>query len=109
MEELYQMSPPEARTLLGTGNRESLDIINLVLQVCLDGTMKTHVMYRCNLNSKQVQDYLGLLDKFGLVERVDSPDNGRTVYRTTERGRRFIRSYAELLEIFDIYNKQEQP
>ena len=40
------------------GNRESLEIIDLILLVCLNGTMKTHIMYKCNLNSKQVQEYL---------------------------------------------------
>jgi predicted transcriptional regulator len=95
--------PYDAKRVLGSGNRESLDIINLILQVCLNGTMKTHIMYKCNLNSKQVQDYLELLLKFQLVERIDSPP-ARSVYRTTERGNRFIKAYAELFEIFDFLN-----
>jgi predicted transcriptional regulator len=91
----------DAMRVLGFGNRESLDIIDLILLVCMKGTMKTHVMYKCNLNSKQVQDYLELLLKFGLIERNDVL-NGRNTYKTTERGKRFIKAYAELFEIFDL-------
>jgi len=95
--------PGDARRVLGFGNRESLDIIDLILLVCTSGTMKTHVMYKCNLNSKQVQDYLELLLKFELIERSDA-QNGRNTYKTTERGKRFIKAYAELFEIFDLVN-----
>jgi predicted transcriptional regulator len=98
---MTQVQPADAKRVLGFGNRESLDIIDLILLVCLNGTMKTHVMYKCNLNSKQVQDYLELLLKFALVERSDSL-KGRSTYKTTERGKRFIKAYAELFEIFDL-------
>jgi len=96
--------PSDAKNILGFGNRESLDIIDLILLVCMNGTMKTHVMYKCNLNSRQVQDYLELLLKFGLLERAT--EEKRTTYQTTERGRRFIKAYAELFEIFDLIHEQ---
>lgn len=101
---MTQVVPAEARRVLGSGNRESLDIIDLILLVCANGTMKTHVMYKCNLNSKQVQDYLELLLKFELLERSDS-QKGRSTYKTTERGRRFIKAYTELFEIFGLVNE----
>ena len=99
---MTQVIPADARRVLGFGNRESLDIIDLILLVCLNGTMKTHVMYKCNLNSKQVQDYLELLLKFRLLEKNDSRE--RTTYLTTDRGRHFIKAYAELFEIFGPMN-----
>jgi predicted transcriptional regulator len=97
---MSQVIPSDAKRVLGSGNRESLDIINLILQVCSNGTMKTHIMYKCNLNSKQVQEYLELLLRFNLVQKIDSA-TARSVYQTTDRGRRLIRAYAELFEIFD--------
>src|SRR5271155_916244 len=100
---MSQVIPSDARRVLGSGNRESLDIINLILKVCLNGTMKTHIMYRCNLNSKQVQDYLELLLKFHLLDRIDS-SSARSVYKTNERGLRFIKAYSELFEIFNLLN-----
>jgi predicted transcriptional regulator len=68
--------------------------------------MKTHIMYKCNLNSKQVQEYLEMILKFELVQRIER-ESGRSVYETTERGRRFIKVYAELLEIFDPLGERQ--
>ena len=101
---MTQVIPSEAKNILGFGNRESLDIIDLILLVCLSGTMKTHVMYKCNLNSRQVQDYLELLLKFQLLEKSETEEK-RTIYETTERGKRFIKAYAELFEIFDLVHE----
>jgi len=102
---MSQLIPSDAKNILGFGNRESLDIIDLILLVCLSGTMKTHVMYKCNLNSRQVQDYLELLLKFQLLEKRETEEK-RTIYQTTDRGRRFIEAYAELFEIFDLVHEK---
>jgi predicted transcriptional regulator len=103
---MMRMIPSKATNVLGSGNRESLDIINLVLHVCANWTMKTHVMYKCNLNSKQVQEYLELMQKFGLVESTEG-ESGRTLYRTTEKGSRFVSIYGELLDIFGVETRSQ--
>ncbi len=90
------------KLMLGSGNRESLDIINLILLVCVKGTMKTHIMYKCNLNSKQVQEYLEMTLRFELVQKIES-DAGRATYLTTDKGRKLIKAYASLLEIFGLH------
>lgn len=82
------------------GKRGLLDIVDLILVVCTGGEIKTHVMYRCNLNSRQTQDYVALLLKHQLLEKSTVPKND--VYQTTERGKRFVGAYAELSEIFDL-------
>jgi predicted transcriptional regulator len=101
------MAPSESKSLVGSGNRESLDIMDLMLKVCLTGTMKTHIMYRCNLNSKQVHEYLEILLAHGLVQ-MDETGLRRTTYRTTDRGRKFIKSYDELMEVFGLHPVVEQ-
>jgi len=89
------------KSVLGWGNRGWLEIIDLVLLACDQGALKTHVMYKCNLNSKQVQQYLDFVMSRKLVLNSQDPeDPRRTIYKTTERGRRFMRSYVELAEIF---------
>jgi predicted transcriptional regulator len=94
------------RSVLGWGNRGWLEIIDLVLSVCDQGTLKTHVMYKCNLNSKQVQQYLDFVVSRSLIEvRQDPVDLKRITYKTTERGRRFMRSYNELAEIFSMHGQ----
>jgi predicted transcriptional regulator len=101
---MSQVIPSYTKRVLGSGNRESLDIINLILQVCLNGTMKTHIMYKCNLNSKQVQEYLEFLLALHVIERIDSATS-RSVYQTTEKGKRLIRAYTELFDIFEQLNE----
>src|SRR5271169_6386345 len=95
------------RSVLGWGNRGWLEIIDLVLSVCDQGTLKTHVMYKCNLNSKQVQQYLDFVVSRGLIEVLQDPEDVKTtIYRTTERGKRFMRSYNELAEIFSTQGRR---
>lgn len=104
---MMRVVPSKARNVMGSGNRESLDIINLILRVCMNWTMKTHIMYRCNLNSKQVQDYLDLILRFGLAESMEG-ESGRIFYRTTERGKKFIEIYAALLELFEVQQHEQE-
>jgi len=52
---------------------------------------KTRVVYRANLNSLRVNDYLEWLLKTGLLAKEKK---GKTViYRTTPLGLRFLKSY----------------
>ena len=88
-------------------NRGSLEIINTMLNVSVNGMIKTQIMYRCNLNSKQLQGYLNLLLKWGMLERKKSLVTRRSIYTSTERGRKFVSTYAELSALFDNMNIQE--
>jgi predicted transcriptional regulator len=109
---MMEQNPRElgSRSVLGWGNRGWLEIIDLVLTVCDQGTLKTHVMYKCNLNSKQVQQYLDFVTSRGLIEVIQDPvDPKRTFYKTTDKGRKFMRSYNELAEIFSIHEEALEP
>ena len=44
-------------------NRGALGIVNSILKACLNGALKTHVLYKCNLSSRQVGRYLEFLLK----------------------------------------------
>jgi predicted transcriptional regulator len=88
-------------------NRGSLEIINTMLNVSMNGMIKTQIMYRCNLNSKQLQGYLNLLLKWGLLDRKESLVTRRSIYTSTERGRKFVSTYAELSALFDNMNIQQ--
>jgi len=88
-------------------NRGSLEIINTMLSVSMNGMIKTQIMYRCNLNSKQLQGYLNLLLKWGMLERKKSIVTRRSVYTCTERGKKFVNAYSELSSLFDKMNIQQ--
>lgn len=98
------------KSVLGWGNRGWLEIIDLILQVSERGGLKTHVMYKCNLNSKQVQQYLDFVLTRGLVQSSpDAQDPRRTIYTTTDKGKRFMRAYNELAEMFSLQSDALNP
>jgi predicted transcriptional regulator len=93
----------QSGSLLGWGSRGWLEIVNLMLMVCERGAIKTHVMYKCNLNSKQLQQYMEFMLRRDLVSKVEETGVvNRTVYVTTERGMKLREAYEELAGIFAI-------
>jgi predicted transcriptional regulator len=94
------------KSVLGWGNRGWLEIVNLMLEVCERGALKTHVMYKCNLNSKQLQQYMEFMLSRDLVLKIEEEGFAkRTIYLTTDRGRRLRAAYAELAGIFGIQDQ----
>ena len=87
------------KKLVGRGNRGYLEIIHAILSVCTEGALKTHVMFKCNLNSSQVQQYLAYLVDRGLLEKERKAYSTKTSYLTSERGRRYMRAYNEVVEM----------
>jgi hypothetical protein len=76
-----------------------MEMIASILEVCLEGTKKTHIMYRANVSNEPLNSYLELLLESGMLEKTD-------VYRTTVRSRMWD-SPAELaLEMFEPAGKQ---
>ena len=86
-------------------NRSKLEIINSILAASEEGTLKTRIMYKCNLNSRQIDSYLNLLLRGELIERTPDERGTRYTYRPTERGLRFLDTYGELLEILGKYEE----
>lgn len=76
--------------------RGTVKIIVDILEIALKGAMKTEIVYKANLNFKIVQKYLDFLIKKGLMS-VSS--NKRKKYKTTEKGREFIKRYKEAFEL----------
>ncbi|MDQ5841959.1 MAG: hypothetical protein M3286_00565 [Thermoproteota archaeon] len=85
----------------GWSNRGWLEIIEFILLMCENGARKTHVMYRCNLNSKQINQYLEFLLDSGMLETIqERPNSKRYIYKTTELGKKFIAHYKQLAALF---------
>lgn len=78
--------------------RDSVKLMVDMLAVALEGTKKTEMVYKSNLNFKQAQKYLDFLLSQGLIG-VEGSSGKRKVYRTTERGRTFINRYRKTLEL----------
>jgi predicted transcriptional regulator len=85
----------------GWSNRGWLEIIEFILLMCENGARKTHVMYRCNLNSKQINQYLEFLLDSGMLEIIqERPSSKRYIYKTTDLGKKFIAHYKQLAALF---------
>jgi len=70
--------------------RTRYDIIRDILKVAKDGTHKTRIVYKANLNFEIIDGYLDILTEKGLVTR----DNG--TIKTTERGKRYLETFRTL-------------
>jgi predicted transcriptional regulator len=87
--------------------RDRLEVINAILDMAVDGAVKTRIMYRTNVNFRQFEDYVaGLLDA-GLVEVLQT--ESRRIYRTTEKGKTLLSRLRETSWIFDEIEDQETP
>jgi predicted transcriptional regulator len=78
----------------GHKRRDHLFIMAEILEVTIDGALKTQVMYRANLSFAQLNEYLKLMLDMKLLECVKNSD--RTFYKTTSKGMRYLQSYREL-------------
>jgi predicted transcriptional regulator len=76
-----------------------MEIIYSILDSSTQGALKTHIMFRCNLNSRQLQLYVQFLVDKGLLVRERIPPSSKVEYKTSERGRRYMQAYQTLLEL----------
>lgn len=68
-----------------------------ILEVAIDGALKTQLMYRANLSFAQLNEYIKILVDLGLMSREN--DSQRTMYRTTPKGMRYLQSYREIKDL----------
>lgn len=79
-----------------TANRTRFEILAKMVLVASHGALKTHIMYRANLSHRQLEKYLGFLEKNGLVKQVPDDDTGNRLYQVTEKGLEFLREYSHV-------------
>lgn len=84
--------------------RDRFYIMAEILEITLDGALKTQVMYKANLSFAQVNTYLALLLNLNLIETVKS--TGKTAYKTTRKGMRYLHRYREIREL--LQKEQER-
>lgn len=89
-----------SENVMGWGNRGWIEIIEIILETCEKGSLSTHIMYKCNLNSKQLKQYIQFLLTHKLIENIKDSGSKRPLYKTTERGRQYIIAYKQLQDVF---------
>jgi predicted transcriptional regulator len=75
--------------------RSRTDIAEMILEAANGGATKTKIMYKAFLSYAQLKEYLAVLIENGLIEYED----GRQLYRTTEKGIRLLRVYNQVGEL----------
>jgi CheY-like chemotaxis protein/predicted transcriptional regulator len=80
------------------GQRSKYDILATILYICLEGSLKNHIVGKGNFSDALTNHYLSVLLYHGLLEapKID----GRNMYRTTEKGRKFVSHYNEIQTLF---------
>jgi len=72
--------------------RGGFEIIVDILNAAMEGAKKTEIVYKANLNFKRASNYLSYLEERQLIENMGDR------YRTTEKGKEFLRDYQKMME-----------
>ncbi len=79
-----------------SGKRSDMEISADILKVTVNGALKSHIVYKANINFQLGKKYLDRLTNSGLI--VDSV-NGSRIYFTTDKGREYIKQFEDLKEL----------
>jgi predicted transcriptional regulator len=82
--------------------RSQFDIMKDILKIAKRKPTKSAIQYGANLNFRQLQEYLGLLQDINLLSLIKN--NGKSCYKTTEKGFSFLEKYREIQSLMD-YNE----
>ena len=83
------------------GQRSKIDVVATILHICLNASLKNHIIGKGNLSDSMTNHYLTLLLYHNLLETYkDEGNNNRTYYRTTRKGKGVIVHYNEIQKLF---------
>ncbi len=92
-------SPPIART---ERHRSKVDIVyDILVSASGAGSKKTHILYKANISSTQVENYFSALLAHNLLEYAQDLE-GNKVFRTSAKGLRFIECCEELRSLIGL-------
>jgi predicted transcriptional regulator len=84
--------------------RGRIEITASILSHCMEGIKKTHIMCKANVGYEQLCYYLPNLINTRLISQ-DIMD-GSVIYRTTETGRDFLKSYYDITKLLTRESKE---
>ena len=73
--------------------RSRFEIIEEILSLAIDGTKKTSIVYRANLNFNVVNRYLDLLIQEDLISSAAGLERK---FKTTKKGLEFLKAFKSL-------------
>lgn len=72
--------------------RSRTDIAAAILEISLEGAIKTKIMYKAFLSFPQLKEYLGVLIAKELLEH--NADEQK--YKTTDKGKQYLKMYKDV-------------
>ena len=75
--------------------RSRTEIVSMILEAARTGATKTKIMYKAYLSYTQVKEYIAFLEGNELL----AYEHGTQLYKTAEKGYKFLRSYSEISEL----------
>jgi CheY-like chemotaxis protein/predicted transcriptional regulator len=83
------------------GQRSKIDVIATILSICNNGSLKNHIVGKGNFSDSMANHYISILLYNELLSTyVDNENNGRTYYKTTDKGRDLIYHYNQIQKLF---------
>jgi predicted transcriptional regulator len=79
--------------------RDRLVIMTEIMDICKNGSPKTHIMLKANLSFTQLNQFLCSLFELGLLEKLAC--NGRYIYRSTTRGQEFMKMQQKIINMLN--------
>jgi len=86
-----------SRTIGNGKRRNRFSIIADILASAVNGTSKTHLMYKARLSYAQLKKYTSKLVKLKLLKIT--VNRRPLIYEATEKGKSFLEIYRELDEL----------
>jgi predicted transcriptional regulator len=77
--------------------RDRLIIIAEIINIARKGSSKTQIMFKANLSFSQLNQYLSVLLKTALLEKIAL--NGKFVYLPTTKGLEFLRRQQLVVDL----------
>jgi predicted transcriptional regulator len=90
----------------GGTNRGKIQITADILCLSTVAIKKTHIMYKANLSYEQVNYYLSDMLNNDLISQHILEDG--IVYRTSEKGREYLKHYTRLMDLVMDREKEDQ-
>lgn len=84
--------------------RSRTDIVAQILDAAEGGATKTKVMYKAFLSYAQLREYIAILVKGKLI----AYDNKEMIYKTTERGHRFLKLYNQIEDVIHAASDRQE-
>ena len=85
-----QSEPDESE--LNLGKRNQIELLLEMLRACQEPVRKTHLIYMARVNHYQLESYIVMLKKFGMIEEISQPFKGLLI---TRKGRALMRLLTE--------------